>query len=1040
MFPGPQPIVPSPLNQVFVVATPRLQLFGGARILVADGTPLQGRAAHRRRLAVMALLAAARGRPIGRERVVALLWPDANPADGRHSLVESLSVIRRELGMDPFTCVGDEVALDPDLLPSDLNAFWQAAAARDAEAASALYAGPFLDGFAVRDASEFDRWAEETRAVLAAEFARVLEEDAEECERRGNYEGAVRAWRRLAAHERYSTRAALRLAQALERTGDAAAAAQHLSVHECLLREELEIAAPPELVDARERLRRGAPRVDDRTSPLVELAAAQLADAPALPEAETVSELVRHSDDAHLAPAPRETTVWLAAPAAPDRLRAERPDLAARASTQLRQLARHAAEHAGGTVEGVVGDAVLARFVDPRGAVASAVALMRRWEVWRARENVSVQLVAGIDRGVLETAGARAPDQATLRASVLCSRAEPGSILTTSAVAREAGAMAGVSATPAGAAGLPGDTGPEPLVALTPVPRRRTEARPAPAGLWSPAQWRRRVGFVVGAIATAVFVAAWVVGSRPTTTLAGSTGARPEQRARIAILGCEVAPGADSLRTLCDGALDLTAMALSRVPSVDVVRPWSGDQARPFWPAGSAMDSLARSMGGFLVLSARLERTADGDRQILFLADPLAGGRLVAADTLQNAGGVERPDEYLSGRMAVLLRRWLGTRAIPEPQHTTRSSAAARWFAQARALRFAVADSAMSGDPLGAELGRRDLSWADSLLMRAERGDPRWIDPVVERGWVAVLQGRISPLADRTRLWRRALSHAERAVALRSDDPAALELRGRVRWLLTELSANADSGDQLIEGALADLDRARRLDERRASALYALSELQYYQGEFAASMHTARQAYRAEPLLVGGDRWLLEREFRSVLSMGRLDLAQVYCLRGGRDYPHDFRWEECRLLLAARGAGSPDTAAAAAVRRRLEAGIPPETADSVGLNYQPIHWQVQYAAVLARAGATARAHQELARAAERARTPQARNGGETQANDNQVSFRFDEAQVLLLLGDRAGARRALDDVSERLPFHRGFIRNEAIFRELFSDYPSPAQR
>src|SRR5262245_59549033 len=89
-----------------------LQLLGDP-LLVGPAGPVTGRAAYRRRLALLSILAVARGRPVGRERIIGLLWPD-NPAEAaRHTLSEALYVLRKELADDVFTTVGDEVALNP---------------------------------------------------------------------------------------------------------------------------------------------------------------------------------------------------------------------------------------------------------------------------------------------------------------------------------------------------------------------------------------------------------------------------------------------------------------------------------------------------------------------------------------------------------------------------------------------------------------------------------------------------------------------------------------------------------------------------------------------------------------------------------------------------------------------------------------------------------------------------------------------------------------------------------------------------------------
>lgn len=1030
--------------------TPRLQLFGGARIVGSDGLPMQGRSAHRRRLAVLAILGAARGRPVGRERITSLLWPDADPTDARHSLVESLSVVRRELGVDPFLCTGDEVALDPAVLDSDVDEFVRAVAAGNAARAAELYAGSFLEGFVVKDAPEFDRWTEEERNALAAMLARALEAEAGRREAGGDAAGAVELLRRLVALDRYSSRVAMRLARALAAAGDTAAAVQHLTVHIAVLRQELELEPPPEVLAALEELRRRtslrphaagepSPRPTDAAAPAETSAvhAEEAEDAPA-------PEVVRHAAEP---PAPEHlaafATVWLAAPAGVDLLRAETPEQAARVQARLRAMARRAAEHAGGTVAGLVGDAVLARFATPRAAMAAAVGLLRRWESWRAREGLAAELVVGVDYGCADVDDERSPDEATLRASVLRARAEPGTILTTAAVARQVGPLVGVETEPCGAATLPAATAPEPLVRVS---LRRADRLVRTADAKAAARRGRLPRVGIAAIATALLLAAVITlavrldGSRRQAASESLLDTHPERRSRIAILGCDASRASDSLRALCDGTMDLVSVALSRVPQIDVVRPPSGAEGRLYWSAGAGLDSVARGERA-LVLSARIEDTPAGTRQVLLLTDPHAGGVVVGADTIEAGRGDARLEETLSGRVATLLRRRLGVQVTKlTAGRGTRSADARRWFMRARLLRYDAVDSLASADRLRQDMAMRDLAEADTLLIRAERADPRWVDPVVERGLIALVAGWGSGPDDHLRYHRAALAHAGRAVRLDPRDPAALELRGRVRWALTGLAAYADSGEQLMAQAVEDLVRARDLDDQRASALYALSELQFFQGEFAASLHTTQQAYRADPYLEGG-AGLLDREFRTVLSMGRLDLADHYCAEWARDYPRDFRATECRLVLAARGLGAPDTAAAAALRRRLDGDYPPDRADSVGMNYQPTYWQTQYAAVLARAGAASRARGELEQAHRHIlqRLGEARRRGQP-SDDDWVSFRFDEAQVLLLLGDSIGARQALDDLLARRKYYRGYVQNEALFRPLFSDRPrrSPA--
>jgi DNA-binding SARP family transcriptional activator len=244
-----------------------LKLLGGAA-LEKDGVPVTGRAVHRRRLALLAVLAAARGRTVGRERIVGYLWPD-HPGDAaRHLLSESLYILRKAIGESAFIAAGDELGLDPAVVRSDVFAFDQALENDDPARAVAAYGGPFLDGFYVADAPEFERWAEEERRRLDRAHARALEALAEAHEAEGDPLAAAEWWRRLARNDPFSSRIALRLMRALEAGGERAAALRHSAAHAGLVREELGTEPDPEIEALAQRLRE-TPRPAPAPPPLI---------------------------------------------------------------------------------------------------------------------------------------------------------------------------------------------------------------------------------------------------------------------------------------------------------------------------------------------------------------------------------------------------------------------------------------------------------------------------------------------------------------------------------------------------------------------------------------------------------------------------------------------------------------------------------------------------------------------------------------------------------------------------------------------------
>lgn len=231
-----------------------LRLLGGASLDGPDG-PVTGRAALRQRIALLALLAVEHPRPLSRDKLLAYLWPESGTADARHLLRESLYILRSALGDGSVPSAGDDLRLNPDRLECDLWEFEAALAREDPTLAVGVYRGPFLGGFHLSDAEEFERWAEGERSRLARRYGQALEQLAERQMRDGNALGAVEWWSRLAGEDPYNSRIALRFMQALEAAGDRAGALRHASAHSDLLRTELDAAPEREVLELAERLR-----------------------------------------------------------------------------------------------------------------------------------------------------------------------------------------------------------------------------------------------------------------------------------------------------------------------------------------------------------------------------------------------------------------------------------------------------------------------------------------------------------------------------------------------------------------------------------------------------------------------------------------------------------------------------------------------------------------------------------------------------------------------------------------------------------------
>lgn len=227
----------------------------GASSIDASGEPVTGRAAQGYRIALLALLALARGRSLTRDKLIALLWPESPTDRARHQLSDSLYIVRSTLGEDVVRGAGDELSLNPDAITSDVGTFERLLDEGELEAAVQLYAGPLLDGFHLSDSAEFERWLDAERERVGQRYAAALESLAEASESRGHFAAAVGWWRRLAARDPYNGRVALRLMRSLEAAGDRAGALQHARIHATLLRQEFDAEPDPDVTAFAESVR-----------------------------------------------------------------------------------------------------------------------------------------------------------------------------------------------------------------------------------------------------------------------------------------------------------------------------------------------------------------------------------------------------------------------------------------------------------------------------------------------------------------------------------------------------------------------------------------------------------------------------------------------------------------------------------------------------------------------------------------------------------------------------------------------------------------
>lgn len=236
----------------------------GGVSLSSDSCVLGGAASQRRRLALLSLIAASGDRGVTRDRLIGLLWPDSEPAKARQVLTQWLHLIRHDLGDGALFQGTATLRLNLSHITSDVGELHDAMDSNEAERAAALYAGPFLDGFYLNGAPEFERWAEEERGRLAARMRSTYEALTRRAMTIEAWPAAVHWSERLVGLDPVDAGAAIAYMRALASAGERARAIRHAGVHAHTMRDQME-TEPDEAVESLAAQLRSRPRTVPRS-------------------------------------------------------------------------------------------------------------------------------------------------------------------------------------------------------------------------------------------------------------------------------------------------------------------------------------------------------------------------------------------------------------------------------------------------------------------------------------------------------------------------------------------------------------------------------------------------------------------------------------------------------------------------------------------------------------------------------------------------------------------------------------------------------
>lgn len=245
-----------------MAASLEIRLFGSLELRV-DGTTLTAFISTKAP-ALIAYLAVSR-RPVARDLLAALFWGEMSDADAKNNLRQTLTNLRKSL--DAFLEITrDTIALRAEApITSDIVAFESALrAARRSDGLARLshlqtavdaYRGDFLEGFLVRDASEFEEWLVAQRARYRELALQAFHQLTEGYLARAEHPAAIDAATRLLALDPWREEGHRQLMLALARTGQYSAAMTHYQRCCALIREAFAVDPAEETTALYARIR-----------------------------------------------------------------------------------------------------------------------------------------------------------------------------------------------------------------------------------------------------------------------------------------------------------------------------------------------------------------------------------------------------------------------------------------------------------------------------------------------------------------------------------------------------------------------------------------------------------------------------------------------------------------------------------------------------------------------------------------------------------------------------------------------------------------
>ncbi len=390
---------------------------------------------------------------------------------------------------------------------------------------------------------------------------------------------------------------------------------------------------------------------------------------------------------------------------------------------------------------------------------------------------------------------------------------------------------------------------------------------------------------------------------------------------RIAVLYFQTAGTGDSLRFLADGLTEGLITQLGQVSELEVI---SSNGVAPFRGGNVPRDSIARLLKVGTLVEGSVEQERDKVRVTVRLVDAASGAEFQRASFEQPASQYLTLGDSLAQKAARLparTPRCRGTnpRAAPACLQSRRPgySCSGQRRSAVRPTRLVMPTPAAAG---------RAFEQADSLLAQASALDPKWTEPLVQRGTIAsqqVYRVNTDPVLAAPYI-TKGLGFVEQALAL---DPAGS--RSPLPARRAPLLAVAPAASRPIQSRPTSCSSRRRPTSsspsrsipREARAWASLAHLYNHTKGPTDAKLAARRAYEEDAYLANIDK-VIDRLFYSSYDLAQFADAKQWCDEGQRRFPADYHFATCRLRLLATRAEEPDVARAWRLRDSADGARP----------------------------------------------------------------------------------------------------------------------